>query len=210
MDLDLDLVADPKAHRTPGLTRHVVPHNFAYRPAMHAAMPCRKAPRHMTLFFMASRGLFTSTPSASSCHPQGICWVLACPHRVCVCARARVCVSILVNTWWTALLNRVSPPEALSTPFCFCFCFCCSLAPIFCSTVCISGLHPTLRQVHPLLMRARARVCMASIILLPTPWIVHRLRVCWCVCWWLGVCDHVHMATLRGTWQHSAMVYAGS
>ena len=39
--------------------------------------------------------------------------------------------SIPVSTWWTALLKRVSLPEAPSTPFCFCFCFCCSLSSIF-------------------------------------------------------------------------------
>ena len=31
-------------------------------------------------------------PSASSCHPQGVCQVLACPHRACV--RACVCVCV--------------------------------------------------------------------------------------------------------------------
>ena len=50
--------------------------------------------------------------------------------------------SIPFSTWWTALLNRVSLPEPPSTPFCFCFCFCCLLSSIFCSTVCVSGLHP--------------------------------------------------------------------
>ena len=48
----------------------------------------------LTLFFMtlflARRGVITSTPSASSCHPQGGCRVLACPHCVCVC----VCVCV--------------------------------------------------------------------------------------------------------------------
>ena len=64
---------------------------------------------------------------------------------------------IPVSTWWTALLNRVSLPEAPSTPFCFCFC--CSVAPISCPTVYVSGLHPALYQVHPLLVRARVCVC---------------------------------------------------
>ena len=30
----------------------------------------------------------------------------------------------------------------------------------FCSTVCASGLHPAVQNVHPLLMRARVCVCV--------------------------------------------------
>jgi len=52
------------------------------------AAPCRKAPSHMTVFFMACQGVFMSTPSASLCHPQGVCRVLASPHWVRVCVWA--------------------------------------------------------------------------------------------------------------------------
>ena len=73
--------------------------------------------------------------------------------------------SIPVSTWWTALLNRVSLPEAPSTLFCFCFCFCCSLSSIFCSTVCVSGLHPADLQRAPTVCHACLscvnRVCTA-------------------------------------------------
>ena len=70
-----------------------------------------------------------------------------------------------MDGWWTALLNRVSLPEAPSTPFCFCFCFCCSLSSIFCSTVCVSGLHPADLQRAPTVCHACLscvnRVCTA-------------------------------------------------
>ena len=86
---------------------------------------------------------------------------------------------IPVSTRWTALLNRVSLPETLSTPLCFrfCFgfrfrfdlsfrfgfrfgfgfgfrfCFCCSPAVISCGAVCVSGVHLAIQNVRPLLMR---------------------------------------------------------
>lgn len=79
-------------------------------------------------------------------------------YIVCVGARARGTCTVRIRVrnrgWWTALLSRVSLPEAPSTPFCFC----CCLTPASCSRGGISGLSPELEQVHLLPPRACANI----------------------------------------------------